>query len=127
MRLPAHATALGKVLLGNGESSLRESFDRSVVAEGLERRTPSTITDGAKLFEQLAGVSVRGFAVDLEECEQGLHCVAAPVWDASGRPLAAISVSGPSFRLPEERLFGDVVDRVVGAANALSRELGYAA
>jgi DNA-binding IclR family transcriptional regulator len=46
-------------------------------------------------------VAGAGFALDLEECEPGLCCAAAPVYDASGRMLAALSVSGPAFRLGE--------------------------
>ena len=68
-----------------------------------------------------------GFALDLEECEPGLCCAGAPVHDAGGRMVAALSVSGPAFRLGEERLLRYVVPAVTGAAEALSRELGYTA
>jgi DNA-binding IclR family transcriptional regulator len=126
-RLPAHCTALGKVLLGCGSAELREAYDREVVAGGtLPKLTPATFDDPSKFFEHLQGVAVRGFALDLEECEPGLCCAAAPIFDADARVVAAISVSGPSFRLSEERLLDEVVPLVVAAADRLSRELGFA-
>jgi DNA-binding IclR family transcriptional regulator len=107
---------------------VREAFDRKIVAGGnLPKLTHATISDPAKFFEHLRGVAGRGFALDLDECEPGLCCAAAPIFDGEGRLAAAISVSGPSFRLPEERLVDEVVPLVVAAAEQLSRELGFTA
>ena len=126
-RLPAHATALGKVLLGCGPDELRQGFDRKVVAGGrLPKLTPTTLDDPTKFFEHLRGVSVDGFALDLEECEPGVRCAAAPVFDAEGRLVAALSISGPAFRLEEPRLLDEVAPLVVAAAERLSKELGFA-
>jgi DNA-binding IclR family transcriptional regulator len=127
-RLPLHCTALGKVLLGCSPENVRELFDRTLTeAGGLGARTPNTIVDRDKFFEQVRSVAGAGFALDLEECEPGLCCAAAPVHDASGRMIAALSVSGPAFRLGEERLLRNVVPAVIGAAETLSRELGHTA
>jgi IclR family KDG regulon transcriptional repressor len=127
-RLPVHATALGKVLLGCSPEEVRQSYDRSIVAgRALEQRTPSTITDPHKFFEHIRTVAVGGFALDLEECEVGLCCAAAPVFDGDGEVVAAVSVSGPAFRCGEARLLDEIVPRVTGAAEELSRHLGYAA
>jgi DNA-binding IclR family transcriptional regulator len=127
-RLPPHCTALGKVLIGCALEQVREAYDRSLSASsGLAARTASTIVDRDKLFEHLRAVAGAGFALDLEECEPGLCCAAAPVHDAAGRMVAALSVSGPAFRLGEERLLRYAVPAVTGAAEALSRELGYTA
>jgi DNA-binding IclR family transcriptional regulator len=127
-RLPAHCTALGKVLIGCASEEVREAYDRSLTqGDGLVARTGSSIVDRDKLFEHLRMVAGAGFALDLEECEPGLCCAAAPVHDASGRMLAALSVSGPAFRLGEEPLLRTVVPAVMRAAEALSRELGYTA
>jgi DNA-binding IclR family transcriptional regulator len=126
--LPAHCTALGKVLLGCAPTEVRKSFDHEIVAGGnLPMVTPATICDPAKFFEHLRTVAVRGFALDLDECETGLSCAAAPVFDGDGELVAAISVSGPSFRLPEERIVDEIVPLVVASADRLSRELGFAA
>lgn len=127
-RLPAHCTALGKVLLGCADESQRESYDRRVVAPGgLQERTPETIVDREKLFEHLRAVATQGFALDVDECEPGLTCAAAPVYDAHGRLAAALSVSAPSFRTPQSLLLGTIVPSVVAHAEALSRALGFSA
>ena len=127
-RLPAHCTALGKALIGCATEEVREAYDRSLTAAGgLVARTDATIVDRDKLFEHLRMVAGAGFAVDLEECEPGLCCAAAPVYEASGRMVAALSVSGPAFRLGEEHLLRNLVPAVTRAAEALSRELGYTA
>lgn len=126
-RLPVHCTALGKVLLGCAPEEVRQDFDRRRPEGRLGLRTGSTIVDSHKFFEHLRGVAVQGFAVDLDECEEGLCCAAAPVFDVQGQVVAALSVSGPSFRMGEDRLLAEVAPLVVSAAERLSRELGYAA
>jgi DNA-binding IclR family transcriptional regulator len=124
-RLPAHCSALGKVLVGCADKATRESFDRSVVAAGgLEARTPDTVVDGAKLFEQLRTVAGQGYAFDLGECEAGLNCAAVPVHGDGGEVVAAMSVSGPAFRLSEEDLFSRVVPALTESARQLSESLG---
>jgi DNA-binding IclR family transcriptional regulator len=115
-RLPAHCTALGKVLLADGSL---EMADRT-----FKRHTDSTLIDPAKLADELRAVALRGYAPDLEEFATGLHCVAAPVRDASARVIAAISLSGPSLRLTEEALHGDGARAVTAAATRLSQKLG---
>jgi IclR family KDG regulon transcriptional repressor len=125
-RLPAHCTALGKALIGCAPEAVREAFDRSVVAAGLERRTASTIVDREKFFEHLRTVAVQGFAIDVGECEEGLCCAGAPVYDGRGELVAALSVSGPAYRLDEADLLRRVAPSVTAAANRLSRALGYA-
>lgn len=126
--LPAHCTALGKVLLACSPTGVREAFDRKVIAGGnLPKLTSATICDPAKFFEHLRSVAVRGHALDLEECEPGLCCAAAPIFDGEGQLVAALSVSGPCFRLSEERIHEEIVPLVVAAAEQLSRELGFAA
>lgn len=127
-RLPLHCTALGKVLLAGSPENVREAYDRCTnEAGGLVARTPNSIVDRDKFVEHVRTVAGAGYALDLEECDAGLCCAAAPVHDASGRMVAAVSASGPAFRLGEERLLRHVVPSVVSAAETLSRELGYTA
>lgn len=116
-RLPSHCTALGKVLLADGDG--REMTDRE-----LTRYTDSTIVDPAKLADELRAVALQGYAPDLEEFAPGLRCVAAPVRDASSRVIASVSVSGPSFRLSEEQLHGEAARAVSEAAADISQRLG---
>ena len=125
-RLPAHCTALGKVLLAHGDQELRRAFDHEVAAGGgLAQRTPATINDRDKFFDHLRGVASDQLAFDLEECEAGLACAAAPVYDANEHVVAALSVSGPAFRLSEDTLRRDVAPALRQAAGELSRRLGY--
>jgi IclR family KDG regulon transcriptional repressor len=125
-RLPVHCTALGKVLLGCADAETRAAFDRDVVSrQGLDARTGATFTDGHKLFEELRSVAGQGYALDLGECAEGLHCAAAPVFDGEGRVVAALSVSGPSVRLSEEGLHSDVAPFVAASAASLSKALGF--
>ena len=125
-RLPVHCTALGKVLLGCAGKRVHESYDREGIAgRPLVARTQATIVDRDKLFEHLRSVASQGFALDLEECERGLACVAAPVLDASGGICAALSISAPAARLDEDALLREIVPLVTSAAERLSQELGY--
>ncbi len=126
-RLPVHATAAGKILIGCADDSMREAYDRSVVAgSDLTAMTERTITDAQKFFEHVRTASVRGFALDVEECAPGLSCAAAPVHDKTGAVVAALSVSGPACRMGEERLLSEVAPAVMASAERLSRALGYA-
>ncbi|MBY0398740.1 IclR family transcriptional regulator [Myxococcota bacterium] len=86
--------------------------------------TDATITDGSKLLDEIRAGQLRGYAFDLEEYAPGLHCVAAPVRDAGGRVVAAISLSGPSQRLLAEVIHAEAARAVIAAANRLSRALG---
>jgi IclR family transcriptional regulator, KDG regulon repressor len=125
LRLPAQNTAIGKVLLAGLDAQAREEFVSGLVEDHrMAALTPNSITDPHKFVEHLSSVALQGFAVDMEECEAGLRCVAAPVVNDGGKVIAAISVSGPTFRLSEDHLLGTVAPAVVDAAERLSRSLG---
>jgi DNA-binding IclR family transcriptional regulator len=117
---PVHATSSGKVLLAHAPDKVRDEL----LTARLERYTVATVTSPAVLREQLEQVRRRGWGTTAEEYETGLNAVAAPVRDATGDVVAAVSVSGPAFRMPVEG-FAEVAPRVVAAADALSRRLGH--
>lgn len=119
-RTSLHDTSNGKVLLAYGQNA---DVDR-VLAGPLERRTPNTIVDADELREHLAVVRERGWAQTLEELEEGLNAVAAPVRDADGTVVAALSVSGPAFRMRSVDL-PRVARLAVDAGSAVSQRLGY--
>lgn len=123
-RLPAHCTALGKVLLAAAGTSAMAKDPEAFKRRSFTSFTNSTIVDPMKLIEELRNVELRGYAVDLEEFAAGLCCVAAPIRDASSNVIAALSISGPSFRLSESAMHGDAAAAVVAAATQLSSELG---
>lgn len=119
-RTPPHATSSGKVLLAHLEPVRRNQF----LAFPLDAFTPRTITDPAALAAELDRVPVDGYAATFEELEIGLHAVAVPVLGAGGAPTAAISASGPAFRLPRRRV-AQLVGDLTGAAAELSGRLGF--
>lgn len=125
-RLPVHCTALGKALLAGGDPKPIEGYGRKLATDAaLVPRTPATIVDVQKLLDELGSVAAQGFGVDREECEPGMSCVAAPVFDASGAVVAALSISGPSSRLGSRALHGALGQAVMASAERLSEELGY--
>jgi DNA-binding IclR family transcriptional regulator len=127
-RLPAHASALGKAILACGDPTEWERVDRDWIRGGeLAALTGATITDRDKFFEHLRSSAGLGYALDLQESAAGLCCAAAPVRDASGRVVAAISVSAPAFRAGPEVMHERLVPAVTAAAHELSRRLGAAA
>lgn len=115
-----HATSNGKMLLAH----LPEGERQGLVTAELERFTEHTVTDPAGLTQELDQIRSRGWAFAVEEFEEGLNAVAAPVYDHSGAVVAGISVAGPSYRLPIDRL-PDVREPVVRAAETLSRRMGH--
>jgi DNA-binding IclR family transcriptional regulator len=119
-RTPLHATSNGKVLLAHMDPADR---DRLLILP-LEPMTDRTVTDAAELRRQLERITARGYAQTLEELEEGLNAVAAPVRQADGRVTAALSVSGPAFRMRPVDL-PRIARRTMEAADAISRRLGY--
>jgi DNA-binding IclR family transcriptional regulator len=117
--IPLHATANGKVLL------LDLDEDRWVEMLGrLQAYTKSTITTRDRFRKELAQVREQGYAVAVDELELGLAAVAAPIHNAHGDVIASMSVSGPTFRLTEERIDG-IVPVLVEAATEVSHRLGW--
>ena len=114
-RMPAHCTGVGKAMLAFSPRPVLEH----VLAAGLVRRTPRTVIAPGLLDRELAAVRERGVAEEHEESTVGIACVAAPVLDADGRALAAISITGWANRLDTAR----VASAVRTAALGLSRTL----
>jgi DNA-binding IclR family transcriptional regulator len=119
-RAPLHCTSNGKVLL----ASLPEAEQDRLLDRPLERPTSHTIVDLVTLRSQLREIEVRGYAQTLEEVEEGLNAVAAPVRQADGEVVAALSVSGPAFRMRPMDL-PRIARLTMEAAGAVSRRLGY--
>lgn len=96
---PMHCSGIGKALL----AWYPESRIIGVLGAGLPRFTVRSIGDAAGLRADLAATRARGYALDDEERTEGMRCVAAPVFNAHGEPVAGLSVSGPAFRLTPAR------------------------
>jgi DNA-binding IclR family transcriptional regulator len=119
-RAPAHCTSVGKVLLAHQP----EEVVKQVIDAGLTRYTENTITAPDALMEELAAIRTRGYAIDDEEIEVGLRCVAAPIRDHTGQVTAAISVAAPVQRMSKKNL-QTTAPTVMAAADSISRRLGY--
>ncbi|MBK0089767.1 MULTISPECIES: DNA-binding transcriptional regulator KdgR [Erwiniaceae] len=120
-RNPLHTTAIGKVLLA--------WRDRTEVQELLSevefrRSTANTIVSAEGLLEVLDQVKVQGFGEDNEEQEEGLRCIAVPVFDRFGVVIAGLSISFPTIRFSEEAK-NEYVAMLHRAARNISDQLGY--
>ena len=117
-RAPLYCTGAGKVLLAWCDvARRREILDRTSFA----RRTPNTLVARTPLERELAAVSERGYAIDAEEHFLGTCCIAAPVVDASGQAIAALSITAPTFRTSAEELASWSAPLVAAAAEVSRR------
>ncbi|MGW0824411.1 IclR family transcriptional regulator [Streptomyces sp. NPDC002845] len=118
---PLHATSSGKILLAHLPAKERATL---LAETGLTKVTPRTFSAKTKLEKNLAEARERGYAWSLEELEVGLHAMAAPVRDRNGDVVAAVSASGPSYRLTEERLH-ELSPVLLKGAEEISHRIGY--
>ena len=120
LRLPMHCTAVGKVLLSYMEEKAVENI---VVSKGLRRFTDNTITSNSDLYKALSKTREEGYAIDNEEVQLGLRCVAAPIQDYTGKVVAAVSISGLVSRLSDDKI-PYLVNVVKETGEKISRDLG---
>jgi DNA-binding IclR family transcriptional regulator len=119
-RVPGHATGGGKAILAYTPGAVAR-----LVRAPLARFTAHTITTPSELMAELAHIRALGYAIDDEEYEEAVTCVAAPVFGHTAAPVAALSASGPTSRLEQvgdHATLGELVGR---AATEASREFGY--
>jgi IclR family KDG regulon transcriptional repressor len=113
-KIPLHCTAVGKSLL---------AFSNAPVPTELPSRTAHTITDRLDLLEHLQHIRRQGYAVDYEENDYGVCCIAAPVYDYTNKAIATIGISGPTIRVTNERI-PELGQMVIEAGKKLSAHLG---
>jgi DNA-binding IclR family transcriptional regulator len=118
-RRPLHCTSAGKIALAVSPPALLARYLREV---GLPRYTATTIQSTERLHDELNSIRARGYAVSLSEYTPGLIAVAAPVTDAAGRFLAAVTVAGPAFRM--RRRMRSIRETLLSATRALTVECG---
>jgi DNA-binding IclR family transcriptional regulator len=119
-RAPAYCVATGKALLS---AQPREALE-PVLAE-LRPHSEFTITDPDRLLEELAAVRRQGYAFNRGEWRAGVRGIASVIYDAAQAPIAAVGVSGPSFRLDDEARCAELAAMVMKAARDISAYLGY--
>lgn len=118
LRTPAQFTAMGKVLIS---AQPPENWPHSY--QELPAHTENTIRSLDQFLEELERVRRRGYALDREENELGIRCIAAPIRGADGKVHAALSISGATIYISDERQ-QELVPEVIEHAEAISRELG---
>jgi IclR family KDG regulon transcriptional repressor len=119
-RAPIHCTAVGKALLAYQLDERIETF----LSPGLKTYTQNTILSKDKLLEELRKIRKQGYALDNEELEIGLFCIASPVRNHLGEVIAAISISGPKARLGKPRI-KELIPLIIKTSSDISAALGY--
>ncbi|HVH88841.1 MAG TPA: IclR family transcriptional regulator [Terriglobales bacterium] len=121
LRRPVYCTALGKVMLAFIPEEEQQYFFEGM---SFERFTPHTIRGAVQLRKEFAVIRQRGYSLDNEEAYLGSRCIGAPIFEASGKIAAALSVSGPTTRVTREKVPAFAA-AAKNAAMAVSRTLGY--
>ncbi|MFA1820811.1 IclR family transcriptional regulator [Virgibacillus oceani] len=117
-----HSTGVGKVIL----SGMTDEQVRTIITEkGMPAKTHRTITDEEILFKRLHDIRKLGYEIDDIENEEGIRCVAAPIYDFSGKVIAAFSISGPENRMQLERITSELVELVLDTSKKISMKMGY--
>lgn len=120
-RVPLYCTGVGKLFLGQmGETEINAYLKRI-------RRTPfttKTFVEGGGIRTELSHIRARGYAVDNEEMEDGVRCIASLVFDHRGRPAAAVSISGAAMRIVPDRI-EQLGQSVKDCSRKISQALGF--
>jgi IclR family transcriptional regulator, KDG regulon repressor len=120
-RAPMHCTSVGKAILAHLPSSTVEDI---LERKGMPVHTDKTITSKEDFFQELIHVKQKGYALDLEENEYGITCIAVPIFDHLGKVIAAASISGPTMRMADERL--ELLKmRMLHTGKQISTRLGF--
>jgi IclR family transcriptional regulator, KDG regulon repressor len=120
-RAPLHCTAAGKILLAAMSGGDLEQW---LARHRLDALTSHSVTEPENLRGEIEKIRRQGFALDLEECEEGAHCIAAPVQNSRCETVAAVSLSGPSVRMHTRRI-QELAAHVVRKGRQISNQLGY--
>lgn len=120
-RHPAYCTSAGKAILAYLEPEQLAAYLGETEFRAL---TTKTITSASRLKAQLNQVAAQGYAIDDEELQEDVRCIAAPIRDYSGAPVAGVSIAGPASRVTRSRI-PELAQHVMRAAAEISSRLGY--
>ncbi|MFF2455285.1 IclR family transcriptional regulator [Peribacillus simplex] len=120
-RAPMHCTSVGKAILAYLPSNVVLNI---LEQKGMPRHTDKTITNKDDFLQELIQVRIKGYALDLEENEYGITCIAVPIFDHSGKVIAAVSISGPTMRMTDQRI--DLLQlQMIQIGKKISTRLGF--
>jgi IclR family acetate operon transcriptional repressor len=117
-RLPAYSTGSGKAIM----AYLPKEEVRQILAEGMPQYTTHTITSLEDFLENLDDVRQQGYAISTQEYEEGINVISAPIFDSGGHPIGSISIAGPTYRLPQEKML-EISPAVLAVAQEISEEV----
>ncbi len=120
-RLPAFCTASGKAILAFSPIELVQQ----VLEHGMPRYTQNTLVSLDSFFENMNQTRERGFALSLQEFEEGINAIAVPILDNRNQPIASVAVAGPSYRLTQERMI-EIGNQILAIAREISTEFEMA-
>ena len=123
-RAPMYCTGVGKVLLSGME---KEQFDLVTDKTDFIVKTPFTITSKEQLSIELENIRNQGFGLDNIEHEEGIRCIAAPIFDSEGKVIASFSIAGPSNRITMELINNELIEIIKKTSLEISRIIGYQA
>jgi len=121
-RAPMYCTGVGKVLLSGMDE---DHFNQVADNTDFVVMTPTTITSKDQLREELKRIRKLGYGLDDVEHEEGIRCIAAPIFDYEGKVIASFSIAGPSNRVTMERINDELVEKVHKTSMEISQLLGY--
>jgi IclR family transcriptional regulator, KDG regulon repressor len=119
-RNPPYCTSSGKVLLAYSSPDIIEA----IINQGLKQYTKNTITDPDKLRSHLNEIREHGYAYSVEEFSEGVITIAAPIYDYTGKVIAALSVVGPKQRIQQQKI-PFFAKKVMSASTEISQNMGY--
>ncbi len=120
-RVPAYCTAMGKAILAHRPATEVEKLFRGTK---FESRTSKTVLSLQDLLERLRNIRHEGYALDDEELSLGIRCIASPIFDFTGRCVAAISIAGPTLRITYDKV-EEIRASLSSVSNAISMRLGH--
>ncbi|HET7580267.1 MAG TPA: IclR family transcriptional regulator [Bacillales bacterium] len=120
-RVPIHCSAVGKVLV-----AFKDQLELNQILDGytFNKQTSNTLTNEKDFYRELEKIRSRGYAIDNEENEPGVFCMAVPIRDHTGQVIAAISISMPSPRIKREET-AQVVPMLKEVGSNISKQMGY--
>lgn len=121
-RAPMYRTAVGKVLFSGMDQDKLEDMVSKIE---FIPTTPTTITSKEKFLQEVEQVRNQGYALDNAENQEGLQCVAAPIYDHKGKIVASFSISGPDNRVTMDLINNSLIDKMKDYSLQISRNLGY--
>jgi len=121
--MPMHSTSLGKAMLAEFD---RDRVDQIIEQRGLPSRTPTTLTTPEALHEELEETTERGYSIDNEENIPGVRCIGIAVSVSEYGVVGALSISGPSQRMTDDRIKNELQEKIAQAANVIEVNSMYA-